>query len=280
MSKNIRRSFGLALCAALVALNTLAFRELSLQPDGKLHVHFLDVGQGDAIFLVTPLGKQVLVDGGPDLSALEHLGEVMPFMDRRIDLVVLTHPDADHVTALPQVIERYQIDAVMLTGVEHGSGRYDAFLSMIKDHDVDVLLPDPQKDLNLGDGVILDIIWPDESVAGTHPKDQNALSITMRVLYNNHAIMLAGDIEKSAEAEILASGTDVRSEVLKAGHHGSRTSSSTGFLLAVAPDTIIISAGEDNSFGHPHPEVLERFAMINADVLNTAKEGTISLVFD
>ena len=224
---------------------------------------------------MTPSGKQIVIDGGPNLDLLEHLDRALPFFDRTIDLVIITHPDADHITALPAVLNRYSVDRILMTGVEHSSGRYDALRSAIDRQMIPVLHPDPARDIVMGDGVVLDIISPVYGYAGS----SNNRSIVLRLLYKEHSILLTGDIEQEAEAMILASGADVQSQIIKVPHHGSRTSSSTGFLLAVRPDIGLISAGRDNRFGHPHGEIVERYRKLEIETQTTAN-GSISYVFD
>lgn len=240
-------------------------------------MHTLSVGQGDSILIVTPSGSQVVVDGGPDLSLLEQLGKHMPFFDRSIELLVLTHPDADHITALPAVLQRYSVERVLLTGIKKNSGRYHAVLEAIRSQNITVILASAGQDIRTSDGVILDIVAPSKSLLGTEVKKVNDTSVVFRLLYGEDSVLLTGDIEEAAEQEILASGADLRSKILKAPHHGSRTSSSTGFLLAVQPELAIISSGEGNAFGHPHREILERYTWLGIPTRNTAEEGTISL---
>jgi len=264
----------------LLVLILLVHSELSLQPDGKLHVYFLDVGQGDSILLVSPSGKQILIDGGSNMSALEHLGKYMPFFDRTIELLVLSHPDSDHITALPEILQRYHVEQILLTGIQHGAGRYQALLHHLAEQGTRVIFSDPSQDIDIGDGLVLDVIWPPASVFGTHPKKANDTSIVIRALFGKESILLTGDIEEKAEKAILASGVDVHSTILKSPHHGSKSSSSTGFLLAVRPQLAIISVGKDNSFGHPHQEVLDRYAQMGITVRNTIEEGTISLALN
>jgi len=275
-SRFLRR---LSLCAVLLALVFLLFHEISLLPDGKLHVYFLDVDQGDAILLVSPSGKQVLIDGGPNTTVLEHVGKYLSFFDRTIELLILTHPDADHVTGAPEILSRYRIERVLFPGTQHSSGRYEAFLSYLEEQGVTIIEPDPSIDIDLGDGLVLDIVWPTPEVFGTKPKNANNPSVVVRALFGDTSILLTGDIEKEAETSILAMGTDIRSTILKVAHHGSKTSSSTGFLLAAQPELAIISVGRDNHFGHPHPDVIERYRQMGIPVRTTAEEGTISLVF-
>lgn len=266
--------------AGILLVSLLFVREICLLPDGKLHVYVLDVGQGDAILMVTPSGAQILIDGGPDLSLLNQLDRHMPFFDRTLELVVVTHPDADHIGALPDVLRRYTVDQILMTGADHTSGKYDALRSEITDRSIPVLYPDPTIDIVMGD-VVLDVVWPIEMGHwSVSTGSSNNRSIVLRVLYKDHSILLTGDIELEAEHQILASGADIRSDILKVAHHGSRTSSSTGFLLAVDPDLGLISAGRDNRFGHPHGSVVDRFQYFGIPTKTTASKGVISLEFE
>jgi len=260
-----------------LAVSSLLYTEYQKQPDGKLHVYFFDVGQGDATLLVSPSGKQVLIDGGPNLDALEQLGNHMPFFDRSIDLLVLTHPDADHLTALPDVLRRYDVQRVLISGVQSSSGRYQALLDAIRQQQIPVLLADPDSDIDLGDGITLDVIWPPPGLLGKTVRNKNDTSVVIRVLGGKQSILLTGDIEKDAEAAILNMKTDVRADILKVAHHGSKTSSTQAFLEAVHPNAVIISAGRDNRFGHPHPSVTGRFQQLGYEIRNTATEGMIAL---
>ena len=267
----------LFVCVLAASLCALALREVLLLPDGKLHLYFLDIGQGDATFIVTPSGKQILVDGGPDMSTLEHLGIYMPFFDRSIDLVVLTHPNADHMTALPEVLRRYHVSSVLLSGSDYNLGRYSAMIEQILLQKISVVLADPATDIDMEDGVVLDILWPQSDTVSDF--DVNNASVALRLLYKDNSVLLPGDIEALAENIILQSGVPLRSTVLKAAHHGSKSSSSTGFLLAAEPELVIVSAGRDNRFGHPHAGVLDRLENMSIPLRSTAKEGTISLTF-
>ncbi|MFH1670445.1 MAG: MBL fold metallo-hydrolase [Patescibacteria group bacterium] len=255
----------------------LALHELILLPDGKLHVHFLDVGQGDSTFLITPSGKQVLVDGGPDMSTLEHLGKYMPFFDRSIDLLVLTHPHTDHLASFPEVAKRYEVKHILLAGTEAEVSRYLALLHEVKNQHIPVSIADPTEDIDLGDGVVLDVVWPEKSFR--NDKNLNNSSVVIRALFADQSILLTGDIENEAEYALLDTGADIRSKVLKVAHHGSRTSSSQQFLLVVNPNQAIISVGEENSFGHPDPWTLERYSSLGIPTHETRKEGTVSMEF-
>lgn len=278
MSHASLRTQAIALvCLFLLTLGLI--RESLKLADGKLHLWALDVGQGDAILLRTPRGKTVLVDGGPDLSVLQHLGQHLSFFRRRIDLLILTHPDKDHISGFPEIVRRYHVGHVMLTGVEHDSARYVELVDLLDQADIPLIVSDPKQDIDLGDGVILDILFPD---AATMDPDMetNRSSIMLRVLYGNQAILLTGDGDAWTEAQVLATGADVQSDILKLGHHGSKTSTSTGFLLAVNPRLAIVSAGRGNSYGHPHREVIDRLEKRDIPVRSTMEEGTVELILD
>jgi len=254
----------------------LGIRELRLLPDGRMHAHVLDVGQGDAILLVSPSGKHILIDGGPDTTVLRRLGKHMSFFDRTIELLVLTHPDADHVVGLPEILRRYRVEQVLLTGVRHDTAKYAWFIDELMRRRIPVLTPDPATDLDLGDGMVLDVIWPDPTIFGTVPDDANDTSIVLRAMTNDTRILLTGDIEEKAEHAILRSGADLTADILKVPHHGSRTSSSTGFLLATGPTLALVSAAKNSQFGHPHEDVLDRYAHFGIPVRNTGWEGVLS----
>ena len=265
--------------ATLLCLGlSLAFlREITLLPDGRLHLRLLDVGQGDSLLLTTPSGGRILIDGGPNLSTLSQLGVHLPLLSRRIDLVILTHSDADHITALPEVLLRYNVRHLLLTGQTHNSGMFDAVLAAAASRGTNVLLPSPSTDLVFSDGVTMDIVWPNPKI-NTEKYTRNDASVVTRVLYKDHSILLTGDIEEKAEQAILAQGQNIQAETLKVAHHGSKTSSSTGFLLAVNPRVALISSGTDNRFGHPHTSVITRLNDMGITIKNTADEGGIELV--
>jgi competence protein ComEC len=267
----------LVISAVEILLILFCVRELSVGANGHLSVRVLDVGQGDSILLRSPSGKQVLIDGGPDLTTLTRLAENMPFLDRTIELLVLTHPDLDHFASFPEILRRYKVERVLMTGIEKSDARYQELLSLIKQKRAAVILADPSKDIDLGDGVVLDVVWPKAGLLGVRPPDTNDTGIVLRALYKGQSILFTADIEKKAEEALLKTGADIDADIIKVGHHGSRTSSSTGFLLAVTPKLSLISAGRDNSYGHPHADVMERYRYFHIPVRVTAHEGTLAI---
>ena len=252
-------------------------------PDGRLTVTFLDVGQGDAIFIQTPSGKQLLIDGGPDPEALQReLGRVMPFWDRSLDLIILTHPDADHLNGLVSVLERYEVALVAETGVESGSAQYASWQALAGRAKTETVIAFAGQELSTGDGVVISVLNPPEDVPAWTPDLRNNSGVTLRVSYGEVSFLLPADIHRYTEEVLVASGTTLGATVLKAAHHGSATSSSQAFLNAVQPEVVVVSAGLDNKFGHPAPEVVERLtaAVGVGNVYVTAEHGSVRFSTD
>jgi len=276
-----RRSLTTAILLCLLIATGAAYREFRVRPDGFVHVAVLDVGQGDSIFITGPQGQQILIDGGPDLSTLTGIGTRMSLFDRSIDVLVLSHPHLDHVASFPAILKRYRVGTVILTGVAANASPYREMLQILKDQQIPVLIADPMKDVDLGGGMTLDILWPPPEYAGMETtKNPNDTSVIAMLRFGEDAMLLTGDMEEAEEQELLATGQDLHADILKAGHHGSKTSTSTGLLLAVGPDLAIISAGLDNQYGHPHTQTLNRLAHFGVPVRVTAWEGTVELVMD
>ncbi|MCA9872381.1 MAG: MBL fold metallo-hydrolase, partial [Anaerolineales bacterium] len=249
------------------------------QPDGRLHVTFFDVGQGDAIFIQTPGGRQILVDGGYYPSTLnDQLGRRMPFWDRQVDLLVATHPDADHVAGLAGVFDRYAVARLLTDGEGLGeSAIYDAVLLAAEAQNTEVLTAQAGEVIIIDDGVRLEVLNPDRKL---ETGERNNNSVVLRLVYGDFSLLLTGDAETDAEKRMLDSGLPLTAVVLKAGHHGSKSSSSAAFLSAVRPEFVIFSAGVDNRFGHPSPEVLERAQAVGAAVLRTDELGSVEVTTD
>jgi competence protein ComEC len=258
---------------ALACIVAVAWIALCGLPDGKLHVWFLDVGQGDAILIETPEGHQILIDGGPSPSALAaELGAVMPFWDRSLDLVVMTHPDSDHAAGLIPVFERYTV-AAALDGVADGDSSAAAWIdatAMVRRQTA------MRGALIVAGGARLAVLHPafPQGVSEISNDD----SVVLRLEYGATSVLLTGDAQEAAEEELLASGLPLRADVLKVAHHGSNGSTSARFLSDVQPRMAVISVGPENRFGHPAPELLERLQGI--DILRTDQRGRIELVSD
>jgi len=259
---------------AITGTLLLLGREALLSPDGRTHLWVLDVGQGDAILVIAPDGSQTLVDSGRGRDVLRSLGRAMPFFDRTIERIVITHTDLDHVGGFPEILRRYRVEAAVLTGVQHDLPAYRALLHLLREKGIPVIVPRAGDRLDLG-GVAADVLWPTKDLFGAVVKDTNATSIVLRVGGGSGAL-LTGDIPASVEKAIAARGSP-RAAVLKLAHHGSKTSSSELFLRGVAPRLAIVSAGRRNSYGHPHRIVLDRLVALGIAVQNTALQGDIAV---
>jgi competence protein ComEC len=240
---------------------------------GMLRVSFLDVGQGDAIFIESPNGNQMLIDSGPDKNILNALGRVMPFYDRSIDFVISTHPDQDHIGGLPEVFKNYSVLEYFTNGMISETGTFKEVEQEIIDNNIDTGILREGEIIDFGDGVLLKILYPNLPPEG---KDTNKYSIVAKLFYGDSSFILTGD----APADVLdflanTDGINLKSNVLKVAHHGSKNSLSPEFLSAVSPEFSIISASRDNSFGHPHKEIVDSLDYIKTNILETFNEGDI-----
>ena len=263
---------GLLLCVLLTAA------WLWQRPDGRLHVSFLDVEQGDAILIQTPDGKQMLVDGGQYPSLLlSRVGEQIPFWDKEIDLIVATHPDKDHVDGLVDLFDNYAIGQVLTNGSheETGSG-YSGMVSAAERENTPVLGVRGGEMIELGADVQIEVLHAGV-LPGSH--NDNDESIVMRLVYEDFSLLLTGDAGLTAEKALLNRDMPVQATVLKAGHHGSNTACSREFLRQVKPQIVIISGGGER-YDHPHEEVLQRLDETGAVVWRTDQSGTIELISD
>lgn len=243
-----------------------------------LTVSFLDVGQGDAIFIESPTGTQVLIDAGAGSAVLRELATVMPYGDRSIDAVIATHPDMDHIGGFPDVFERYDIATVIHSGVSHTTSPYRAFMSALSEERAEVYVARRGMRFHLGGGAYLDILFPDRELLDVDPNDA---SVVTQVVYGNTSFMLTGDASSGIERWLVAlDGTYLQSAVLKAGHHGSKTSTHPEFLKYVLPEMVVISAGKDNRYGHPHGEVVAHIKEVTENIFRTDEAGTIHFVSD
>ncbi len=240
-----------------------------------LQIHALDVGQGDAILVSTPEQHHILIDGGPGNAVLTSLPKALPYLFGEIDLMVLTHPHADHVNGLVPILDRMKVKAVLLAGSEYESEAYAAFLKKISDKKIPVYIADDGRDFKLGETTV-DVLFPFDNIGETD--NVNNASIVMKITNGEDSILLSGDAEIEEESQLL--GLDVDADILKAGHHGSRTSSTAEFLQKVSPEIMIISSGEGNDYGHPHSETLEKADDFGIEVLRTDTQGNVSIIFD
>ncbi len=317
-SRKARRRPSAAFPTALGTLCVLAWSGARHQPDGLMHLDVLDVGQGDALWVETPNGRRMLVDGGPSPSAvLAALGRRKAPWDRRVDVVVLTHPDADHVAGLPAVLARYRVGLVVGPGVAHDTPDGRAWEAAVRTEGEEGA---ERIRARAGDVIVLDeaagvravVLWPtadvamlggasatsrgggavgngaanaiDASTASTaSPWSVNDRSVVLRLEYGRRSALLTGDISEVVEERLVASGAELRSDVLKVPHHGSDSSSSPAFLARIRPRVALIGVGADNRFDHPRPIVLERLASLAdgpASVRRTDQDGELRMTTD
>jgi competence protein ComEC len=248
---------------------------------GILTVVFLDIGQGDSVFIDSPTGRQMLIDGGPGRSVLRELSKTMPFYDRSIDVVVATHPDADHIGGLNDVFEKYKVSVFVEPGVEGETSMYSELKKRVEKESSKIIEAKRGMTIDLGGGAKLEILFPDRDPEGM---ETNTASIVSRLVYGENEFILTGDSPKNIEEYIVsleklecqsppAACGILKGDVLKAGHHGSKTSTSEIFLSAVSPEYTVISAGKDNRYGHPHKEVLDILNEFKTKVLRTDEQG-------
>ena len=241
-----------------------------------LKVVFLDVGQGDAIYIEAPNGRQMLIDGGPDANLLSRLSQVIPFADRSLDMIVATHPDADHIGGFPVLLDNYKVASILENGNTSPSQVYGSLEEKITKNKIKKIIAKRGMHIILDekDNIYFDILWPDKD-PGT--LESNEASIVGKLVYGDNSFMLTGDASLYTENQIEWNETEstLHSTILKLGHHGARTSSSILWLEKVNPEIAIISAGKNNRYGHPHQETLDRLTQLHIPFLSTIGKGNI-----
>jgi len=243
-------------------------------PKGFPIIYFLQTTDGDAILITSPHGQEIMIDGGIDMSVLSSLSKVRPFWDNTIEMLIITHPDADHYYGAVEILKRYKVKTLVVSGVVKDDPKYAELYSLAQQKNSEVIIANSSTDL-LVDGLLFDILRPENFIYGSREHNGNNDSIIIRFSYKEYSILLTGDIEASTEYELLKSGIDIQSQMLKVPHHGSRSSSSIGFIKAVNPKTVIITAGTENRFGHPHEDIVQRYLDLGVEVRSTKTEGTI-----
>ncbi|MCR4323148.1 MAG: MBL fold metallo-hydrolase [Candidatus Azambacteria bacterium] len=248
-------------------------------PRDFLSVYALDVGQGDATFIETPRRHQILIDGGPDTRVVSELAEVMSFWDRSIDLIVLTHPQEDHMFGFIEVLRRYDVANVLMTGVNYHTRTYEEFKKAIEKEGARVILARAGEKIKFDDGVEMDILFPTNTIAGTDaPADVNDTSVASRLRFGERTFLFMGDAGIQEESALVYSGEDIDIDVLKVNHHGSRTSTSLLFLEKTTPTLALVSVGAKNKYGHPHQDTLTRLAEV--PIYRTDTQGRVAVYTD
>ncbi len=267
----------------LLITTILVWSACATLPDGKLHVSFLDVGQGDSILVQTPHGQNILIDGGPSPQQIDMgLSQHLAFWDRNIDLMISTQPQADHLTGLVEVLQRYKVKRVLEPGVPYDSLVYNEWCQLIADKGIQHDIATAGQEIDLGDGITMEVLNPQKVFLEGSSDDVDNNDIVLRLSWGEVSFLFTADIRTEAELELILQRANIKTAVLKVGHHGSKTSTSPGFLAAVDPEIAVISVGEDNPFGHPSPQVVERLEeKIGQDNLYlTSQNGTIEFTTD
>ena len=248
---------------------------------GILSVSFLNIGQGDSIFIEAPSGRKVLIDGGPDAGVLRQLGSVLPWYDHSVDIVIPTHPDADHITGLIDVLERYKVSYVIQSSVLGNTPVWDTLEHAIADEakkGTKVIIATRGQVIDLGKGAYLEVLSPDRSVPNV---DTNDGCVVTRLVYGATSFMRSCDAPQDIEDYLVyLDGRSLQSTVLKAGHHGSKTSSSPLFVGFVSPAYAVYSRGCNNKYGFPHAETVATFKQFNIPTLDTCLNGAVTFESD
>lgn len=261
-----------------VATLLVWYAVVSEDRSGKLTVAFLDIGQGDAIFIESPTGTQMMIDGGPGAIVLRELGKVMPFYDRSIDMLMVSNPDKDHMAGFLDILDAYNVASVIEPGTVGASAEYKTLEAKIEREKAIKITALRGQKIDLGGGAYFEVLFPDRDVSGL---DTNDGSLIGKLVYGTTSFLFPGDAPSAIEeyiAYVDKENLDV--DVLKVGHHGSKTSTSEALLGFASPAIAVISAGKDNTYGHPHREVTERLSRFEVETLGTYEHGTIVLESD
>lgn len=274
-------SFLLFLLGAILIYQNITYN------DKKLHIVFCDVGQGDAIFIRTSGGSDILIDGGPDDAVLNCLGKHMPLWDRDLELVILTHPHSDHFTGLFSVLKNYKVKAFATEDLDNKTLGFGEFMKMIKNQAIPTRFVFAGDKFKLKDGVIVEIVGPTQefldqtSPGGTIGESSEFGSVLTKVKYGKFAALLTGDSQASELSEVLSLSKDVINlSILQVPHHGSRFGLTSEILDALSPDLAVISVGKNNRYGHPAPFILDLLKSANIKALRTDQNGEIEIISD
>lgn len=265
----------LLLCIFLLAGCTEAVKteKIPVTAGHEMQVHFIDVGQGDSILIESPSGKTMLIDGGVKGAGQQIVSYLKELGINKLDIVVATHPDADHIGGLIPVLDNMTIEQFYDSGKVHTSQTFEEMLTRIDEKNIPYHVPKIGDDIEFDKNVNVKVLNANDQAT-----DNNDASIVLKMTYGNVSFLLTGDAGVALEKEMLQ--YDVKATVLKAGHHGSNTSSSEEFIQAVKPEVTILSYGEDNKYGHPHAEIVDRLQAIGSKIYATADLGTITVSTD
>lgn len=261
-------------CACTVTIN-LGGADTSAAPnsESKLIVHFLDVGQGDSIFIELPNGKTMLVDAGENYHGQVIIDYVQTIGYHKLDYVVATHPHEDHIGSMPYIVRNFEIGSIYMPDVTANTATFESLLKAIKAKGLRV------KNGRTGVHIIKDGELTADIIAPDKPDESNLnnSSIVLLLTFGNVSYLLTGDAETK---ELNAIRADMHATVLKAGHHGSKTSTTQTLLKKISPSVTVISCGKNNDYGHPHAEVLKMLKSVNSSVYRTDRDQTVIVATD
>ncbi len=257
----------------LLVLNVLSWNFLFFLREDEWKITFFDVGQGDAVLVRTPRNHHILIDGGPSDKVLEKLGNEIPFF-YDLDLVILSHAHYDHVSGVIRALDHYDAENIICTGAFSESDISKKWREVLEKEGYKQALAGKRVS---GKDFHMDILYPEEDLKGKEVNDLNEVSVVSRLVTEEEkSFLFMGDVYVEQEEELLSQEKEnIDSDVLKVGHHGSRTSTSEEFLSAVSPEVAVIMAGEDNPYGHPHEEVVERIEKEGITLKRTDEDGDI-----
>jgi competence protein ComEC len=264
-----------ALIILLISVSVIFGVIKNYPKSGETKVSFLDVGQGDSALFETENGYRLLVDAGPDKKVLRKLGEVLPFWSRSIDVILLSHYDSDHIGGLPEILRRYKVGLVISAPTGKTNSLTEEINQIIKDKNISQFTARGGEYIDWG-AMKIQILFPDRDTKGW---DENVASVIARVTTGNSSFILTGDAPQATEEYLVSRyGGKLQSDVLKVGHHGSKTSSDSSFVSAINPAYSVISVGLNNRYGHPNKETLDLLGKFKDKILETFKDGTIQFV--
>lgn len=275
----VKKLYKILLALLLVILLSIWVAIARAPSDKNLHLSVLNVGQGDSILIQTPEHQNILVDGGPDNSVLDELGKKIPFYSRTIDAVVLTHPHADHLFGLIEVLKRYQVKKVYLTGVVQTTNEYLEFLRTIKEKNV------PAQDVKAGDSLDfgelkMKVLWPIDDLEGKTIDNLNNSSIVLAVSYHAFTALLLGDLENDSQNLMMKSSSLGHYNLVKIAHHGSSNGFNENLLSQIKPEVAAISVGADNKYGHPALSTILGLEKLGIKTYRTDRDGTLEFLSD
>lgn len=262
----------------LFFLNVVTFSFVyELSSGNELQVIFFDVGQGDSIFIETPQKHQIIIDSGPgNKTLLEKVSSIMPFGDKTIDLIILTHTDSDHISGFFELLDNYVVENILWSGISGTSSKSEKWEAMIEVEGANIFYSNEINKIILGD-VVMDIIFPNEYIIEKYSKNANDISVVSKMIYKNSSFLFTGDITNKLEKEIV--NEDIFADVLKVSHHGSKHSTCEEFVAKVDPLVAVIQVGK-NSYGHPADDVLTRLSNFGIKVLRNDIDGDIKISTD